>query len=97
DSLGHVAGDRLIVAVAERLRGCLLGRVGDPTIARLGGDEFTLLLARAGDESIAVELAERVLAELATPFLIDDHELFVTGSIGIALSTAGQHVVGDLL
>jgi len=84
DSLGHVAGDQLLVAVARRLEACL--RPVD-TIARLGGDEFTILLEDIKDSSDATETAERIQRELALPFDLNGREIFVTVSIGIALST----------
>jgi diguanylate cyclase (GGDEF)-like protein len=95
DSLGHATGDRLILAVAERLR-TLAESAGQDCIARLGGDEFTLLVRDAGDGTPAVLLAERILRELSKPILIDDHELFVSASIGVAVSSSGQGA-GDLL
>jgi diguanylate cyclase (GGDEF)-like protein/PAS domain S-box-containing protein len=82
DSLGHSLGDRLLQAVAGRLRGCL--REGD-TVARLGGDEFTLLLPGTADVVAAVRVAEKVLDVLRQPFDLDGLELFLTGSIGVAL------------
>ena len=85
DSLGHEAGDRLIVAVAERLLACL--RPGD-TAARLGGDEFTLLLEGIVDAQDAIHIAERVQEQLLAPIALDGQEVFATASIGIALSTA---------
>ncbi len=94
DSLGHAAGDRLIVGVAERLRRCVPAGL---SIARLGGDEFTLMLTCPEDSQAAVDLAQRLLGELRTPILVDEHELFISGSIGIALSSAGSMGAGDLL
>ena len=93
DSLGHEAGDRLIVVVAERLLACL--RPGD-VAARLGGDEFTLLLHGIGDAQDAVRIAERVQEQLLAPIALDGQEVFATASIGIALSTA-EHVAPDEL
>jgi diguanylate cyclase (GGDEF)-like protein/PAS domain S-box-containing protein len=83
DSLGHVIGDQLLVAVARRLESCL--RPGD-TAARLGGDEFTLLLDDIHDDKDATRIAERFQSELAKPFLLDGHEVFAGASIGIAIS-----------
>jgi len=96
DSLGHAAGDRLILAVAERLRAITAGNGQDCT-ARLGGDEFTLLVRNAGDGTPALALAERILRDLSRLTQIDDHELFVSCSIGIALSTDCPGDAGDLL
>jgi diguanylate cyclase (GGDEF)-like protein/PAS domain S-box-containing protein len=81
DSLGHGAGDELLRAVADRLRGCL--RSGD-TPARLGGDEFAVLLEDAPDARAVVEVAERILDALNAPVLIDGREVYARASIGIA-------------
>src|SRR6266568_6841 len=82
DTLGHLVGDHLLVAVGERLADCL--RPGD-TIARLGGDEFGILLERIGDPSDATMVAERIQRDLAKAVEGDGHELFASASIGIAL------------
>ncbi len=82
DSLGHHAGDQLLQAVALRLDAAL--RPGD-TVARIGGDVFTVLLEDMTDAREATVVAERVLATLSSPFSIAGRELFVAGSIGIAL------------
>jgi diguanylate cyclase (GGDEF)-like protein len=81
DSLGHVAGDRLLIDVARRLSGCL--RKGD-TAARIGGDEFAILLGDIGNQARAPRVAERVIAALGEPFTVLGHEVFVSASIGIA-------------
>ncbi len=78
DSLGHFVGDQLLIAVAERLLGCV--RDVD-TCARLGGDEFAVLLA-PGCDPFAV--AERIIAALQGRFQISEHEVFVGASVGIA-------------
>jgi len=85
DSLGHAAGDQLLVAVAARLAGCL--RPGD-TLARLGGDEFALLLPGVTDPAVAVGAAEAMLAAVRAPLPLDGRELLVTASIGIGVCTA---------
>jgi diguanylate cyclase (GGDEF)-like protein/PAS domain S-box-containing protein len=82
DSLGHRAGDELLIQIARRLEGCR--RAGD-TVARLGGDEFTLLVEGIIDTDEAVAVAERVHRALAPPFLVEGHEVFASASIGIAL------------
>lgn len=82
DSLGHDAGDQMLVEVSQRLLNCV--RPCD-TVARVGGDEFYIMLEELTDHSIAAEIAEKVLNKLATPFRVRRQELFVTASIGISL------------
>jgi len=86
DSLGHQVGDQLLIAVARRLESAV--RPPD-TVARLGGDEFTVLLDGVTDVHEASLIAERVHQTLRTPFEIDDRELFIDASIGIALADPG--------
>jgi diguanylate cyclase (GGDEF)-like protein/PAS domain S-box-containing protein len=85
DSLGHQVGDQLLKAVARRLESAV--RPPD-TVARLGGDEFTVLLDGVSDVHEAAAVAERVQHTLRTPFDIDDRELHIDASIGIALAEA---------
>jgi diguanylate cyclase (GGDEF)-like protein/PAS domain S-box-containing protein len=89
DSLGHSAGDQVLMAVAERLQHCL--RDGD-TAARLGGDEFAVLCDDLVDEGEAVQIAERLgEAVAARPVPLAGRELVVTVSIGVAFAThSGQ-------
>lgn len=82
DTLGHLVGDHLLVAVGERVADCL--RPGD-TLARLGGDEFGILLERIADPQDGMQVAERIQKALAKVVEVDGHELFVSASIGIAL------------
>ncbi len=77
---GHVVGDELLNCVASRLRGC--AREGD-LVARFGGDEFAVLVDDA-DEEDAVEVAERLLWHLRSPFMVEGRRVFVQASIGIA-------------
>ena len=92
DSLGHVVGDELIVAIARRLESSLrtsdtVARLQmDHTIARLGGDEFTVLLEDIGDVSDALRVAERLQEALSHPFTLNGQEVFTTASIGITTS-----------
>ncbi len=88
DSLGHSAGDELLVAVARRLESCL--RPGD-TVARLGGDEFTILLDEVADVDHAVQVAQRMHKEMARPFRVHGHEVFVTMSLGITVGAGGDY------
>jgi diguanylate cyclase (GGDEF)-like protein/PAS domain S-box-containing protein len=81
DSLGHVIGDRLLQSVAQRLLECV--RASD-TISRQGGDEFVILLPEVAHPHDAALCADKMLAALRAPHRIDDHELHVTASIGIA-------------
>jgi diguanylate cyclase (GGDEF)-like protein len=83
DSLGHEAGDRLLVALAERLAGSL--RPGD-TIARLGGDEFAVLIENMSTSSTAEGLAARLLEVLLEPVVVNGRDVTMRASIGIAVS-----------
>src|SRR5207248_1448134 len=94
DSLGHRAGDDLLVMAADRVRRML--RPGD-TLGRLGGDEFVVICEDMPDERTAVGLAERLLGCFDLPFPIGEHEVHSTASIGIALATAPEDDAGTLL
>ena len=94
DTLGHDIGDRLLVQVAERLQGCL--RPND-IVARFGGDEFSVLLPNLPAPDAAIHVADRLVACLTEPVIAGDHELFVSSSIGIAISHEGQVLASDLL
>ncbi len=94
DSVGHHAGDELLVAVARRLEGCLRG--GD-MVARLGGDEFALLLERVQDGNDAAHVAERIQASLAAPVNVGGYDLFTTASLGIVLSSSAHEQPEHLL
>ncbi len=94
DSLGHAVGDKLLVAIAERLKACV--RPGD-VVARLGGDEFTILLNRTGEIDDVARVAERLQSRLSEPFKLDNYEVFTTASIGIIISDEVERQPEDFL
>ena len=94
DSLGHNAGDQLLVAVAQRLKD---GLRPEDTAARLGGDEFTVLVENVENVGDAIRIAERIAEILQPPFAFEGQEVFVTASIGITLSSSAQDRAEDLL
>lgn len=83
DTLGHDLGDRVLMEVADRLKGGL--RASD-TVARLGGDEFIVVLPDLETEHQALNKAEALLSLLASPYQVPSHELYLTASIGISIS-----------
>ncbi|MGM0543832.1 MAG: EAL domain-containing protein [Pseudomonadota bacterium] len=83
DNLGHAVGDRVLEEVANRL----IDAVDEQhLVARLGGDEFVILHPCVADEPEVVDVADRLLATLSRPYVIDGHELYLTASVGIAIS-----------
>jgi PAS domain S-box-containing protein len=111
DSLGHAAGDTLLIQIAERLTACLRcvdtisrPRPGDDqepgsndnTLARPGGDEFAVLAQELRDPSDAIRVAERIQQKLSHPFDVDGQEIVITASIGIAFGNTGAEAQ-DLL
>jgi len=94
DSLGHQIGDILLVEVSRRLRSAV--RQCD-TVARLGGDEFTVIALNVESEAQAETVAENVIKLFATPFTVDEHELFVTSSIGLTLYPQDGKTFDELL
>lgn len=95
DSLGHAAGDELLVTVARRLESCV--RAGDAVVARMGGDEFTLLAEHIQCPEDAERLAQRVLETMARPVRIVGREVVVSSSIGIVIGQAPCGKPEDLL
>lgn len=98
DSMGHPAGDRVLKDVASRLRSCIKK---DDLVCRMSGDEFTIALSGQKTADIAsetaIKVAERILYELQQPFLIEKRNLFLTGSIGIAIYPNDGNSVTELL
>jgi PAS domain S-box-containing protein len=101
DSLGHAAGDALLIQIAQRLTVCLRGAdtisrprlgnnpeplLGESTLARPGGDEFTVLLEELHDPSDTIRVAERIQQRLAVPFDLNGQEIVLTVSVGVAFS-----------
>ncbi|MFS4097057.1 putative bifunctional diguanylate cyclase/phosphodiesterase [Streptomyces sp. AF1A] len=95
DSLGHAAGDRLLVEVADRLQSC--ATAPGEMVARLGGDEFVALTTGPGTERKVDELAERIMNALVTPISIDGRDLLVRGSLGIVEGPAGERTAAEVL
>jgi PAS domain S-box-containing protein len=112
DSLGHTAGDELLIQIGQRLKNSVrradtVSRprrrdvpemlTNDDSLARLGGDEFTILLDDIRDPIEAVRVAERVQSELAPPFEVNQQEIVISASIGIASSTSPHTQAEDLM
>lgn len=104
DSLGHLAGDQLIIEVARRFLGSLRGtHTADATspcadlVARLGGDEFIVLLDNVHASADAENVAQRLLDELKRPFCLEGQEVFTTASIGIAVSSTCYETATEVL
>jgi diguanylate cyclase (GGDEF)-like protein/PAS domain S-box-containing protein len=109
DSLGHAAGDTLLVQVAQRLaepgndvadlhhNAVIHSMLFNSTLARPGGDEFAILAEDLRDPSDAVRIAERVQKRLAAPFYLDGHQLVVTASVGIVFGNEKGGNAEDLL
>ena len=110
DSMGHSVGDEILVQISRRLANCLrfedtLFRpfdgeksipIGDEVLARLGGDEFTILLSALQDATDAMRVAHRIQEALGT-FSVEGREVFISASIGIALSTTPHAQAEELL
>ncbi len=112
DSLGHDAGDALLVQAAQRVEGCLrsgdtVARLGDSnardaavagsTVARMGGDEFGVLLGGIDQAGVALRVAERIHGAFSAPFKIAGDEIFASLSIGVAVSGGAERDAADLL
>jgi len=88
DSLGHEIGDRVLVAIAQRLNNCLRGT---DTISRLGGDEFTVILRAIPNMKIAARVAEKILTTITEPIVFDKYTTRVSASIGISIYPINSH------
>jgi diguanylate cyclase (GGDEF)-like protein len=94
DRYGHDVGNKLLVAVAERLGRS--ARFGD-LVARMGGDEFTIMLTRLTSAMPAYEVADRVCNAMKEPFQLDEHTIGISTSVGIAIAPADRADPGDLV
>lgn len=94
DSLGHLMGDQLLIAVGRRMKECL--RSSD-TIARFGGDEFAILLEITGEKNSAILVAEKIQEILKLPFKLDGNELYISASIGVVTNVAEYEHPEDVL
>ncbi len=96
DSLGHLVGDQVIIAIAKRLQSCLSA---EDTLARLGSDEFTIILKNIRDISDAINRAKTINQELQLPLKIESYDVFINVSIGIAMGNADyekpEHILRD--
>jgi diguanylate cyclase (GGDEF)-like protein/PAS domain S-box-containing protein len=108
DSMGPAVGDQVIVEIGRRLGACLrnddtVSRPQDnapmmeTVLSRMGGDEFTILLEEVADPSHAMRAADRILAAVAEPFMVEGREVRASASVGIAISTATQERAEALL
>ena len=94
DTVGHSAGDEVLVMVAARLKKLI--RKGD-TVSRLGGDEFTIILENIKKPSKAVNIAQKVLDSIREPFITDENKFFITSSIGISISPDDSNSAVELI
>ena len=94
DTRGHDAGDQLLKAVGERLQRHVRG---SDTVARLGGDEFTITLAELHDLDYVTDLAQKLVDDLARPFMVEDEVAYISASIGITVFPRDGSTAGELL
>ncbi|NES01585.1 MAG: EAL domain-containing protein [Okeania sp. SIO2F4] len=94
ESHGHSMGDKLLIEIAQRIKTCLRSR---DTIARIGSDEFVILLKKVHDRQDAIGLVNLIQTAIAQPLELDGHKLFITASIGIAISSHNYKWAGDIL
>lgn len=94
ESLGHAMGDMVLQNIARRIQSC----VGEEdTVSRFGGDEFTLLLSGISGEDDAIKIAHKIMNSFYNPFIMDEHELYLTVSIGISMYPSDSREADSLL
>ena len=94
DSLGHLSGDEVLIQIARRLEKCLRS---EDTVARLSGDEFAVLITELQDPTYVMRIASRIQQEIAQPIAVGGQQVFMTVSIGIALSGTGYETAEEVL
>lgn len=94
DSLGHLVGDELLIALARRLESCM---DATNTLSRLGGDEFAILLTEIDSVKAVIQVADRILEALSYPFNLTRQEVFINASIGIAIGNSSYERAEHLL
>jgi diguanylate cyclase (GGDEF)-like protein/PAS domain S-box-containing protein len=94
DTLGHTAGDMLLQQVAARLTACVRE---EDLVARPGGDEFTVVCTRTASDHAIAEVAQRLVDAVIEPFQIEGREVFITASVGLAVSEEGRETTEELL
>ncbi|MEO0534022.1 MAG: EAL domain-containing protein [Cyanobacteria bacterium P01_A01_bin.123] len=94
DSLGHLIGDQLLIAIAQRLQTHLRNI---DLVARLGGDEFVILLEDISSTEEVIQISERILAGSKTPLIISNHKIFTSLSIGIVMGSKEYQQASDLI
>lgn len=94
DTFGHVAGDQVLYQVSERLRSCLRDQ---DLVARQGGDEFILIISELSSTKEIEQLCARVISRIESPYLINEQDIFISASIGIALAPQDSMQAEELL
>lgn len=94
DNYGHATGDKLLIEVSQRIKKTIRK---EDTLARVGGDEFTIIFKNLATDKDASILAEKIIDQVSTPFYIDDHEITIGVSIGIAIYPSNADTLEGLL
>lgn len=94
DRLGHLAGDKLLQQVADRLSACIRN---DDTVCRYGGDEFVIMLTGINAQENAAALTDKIHARLSSTYLLDGNVINITASIGVAISKGEVESSNDLI